>query len=64
MEMKEKRNSEMSVGDTEDLFKRIGTEGRNTASEQMICDETFSHVSVSADGFRFILVCAVQRSCL
>ena len=27
MEMKEKRNSEMSVGDTEDLFKRIGTEG-------------------------------------
>ncbi len=27
MEMKEKRNSEISVGDTEDLFKRIGTEG-------------------------------------
>ena len=26
MEMKEKRNSEISVGDTEDLFKRIGTE--------------------------------------
>lgn len=125
MEMKEKRNSEISVGDTEDLFKRIGTEGlsgeeigaksltywadvwrrfranklaifglilltlivlllfigpvvsgkdyqyinaalknQGPNSEQMIWDETFSHVSVSADGFRFILVCAVQRSCL